>query len=291
MTATPKWSDRFWTSVDGLKLHYRDYDGPLERPPILCLPGLTRNAADFEPVAERFAGEWRVLSVDFRGRGGSQHDSSSANYRPSVYVADLLKLLDQLGIADAVFIGTSLGGLVTMAMAASDGERIAGALLNDIGPEIDPRGLDRIATYVGKPITFETFAAAVDRVSERNADIYPDFSRAQWERFVRRIMRGDDTSGWQFDYDMKIAETFTSPADSSQFDGWHYFQALAGRPVTILRGELSDLLSVEIADRMCGEIADCELVTIPRVGHTPTFEEPESIAAVERLLDRVLAAA
>ena len=289
MTATSKWSDRFWTSVDGLKLHYRDYDGPLDRPPILCLPGLTRNAADFEPVADRFAGDWRVLSVDFRGRGKSQCDPKSANYRPTTYVEDLLKLLDQLGIADAVFVGTSLGGLVTMAMAAGDGERIAGALLNDIGPEIDPRGLERIATYVGKPVTFDSFAAAVDRISDRNADIYPDFSRDQWEAFVRRIMRGNDTSGWQFDYDMKIAETFTAPADSSQFDGWHYFHSLAGRPVTILRGELSDLLSAEVAARMCGVIEDCELVTVPRVGHTPTLEEPESIAALERLLVRVSA--
>ena len=289
MTPSPKWSDRFWTSVDGLKLHYRDYDGPLDRPPILCLPGLTRNAADFEPVANRFAGKWRVLSVDFRGRGKSEHDPLSVNYRPATYVADLLKLLDQLGIADAVFVGTSLGGLVTMAMASNDSERIAGALLNDIGPEIDPRGLERIATYVGKPVTFESFAAAVDRVSERNAEIYPDFSRDQWEAFVRRLLRGDDNSGWQFDYDMKIAETFTAPADSSQFDGWHYFQALGGRPLTILRGELSDLLSDEIAERMCGEVEDCELVTVPRVGHTPTFEEPESVAAVERLLERVLA--
>ncbi|QIK95458.1 alpha/beta hydrolase [Sphingomonas sp. HDW15A] len=290
MSAHLKWSDRFWTSADGLKLHYRDYDGPLDRPPILCLPGLTRNAADFEPVADRFAGEWRVLSVDFRGRGGSQHDPKAENYRPNIYVADLLKLLDQLGIADAVFVGTSLGGLVTMAMAANDSERIAGALLNDIGPEIDPHGLERIATYVGKPVTFDTFAAAVDRVSERNAGIYPDFSREQWEDFVRRIMRGDDESGWIFDYDMKIAETFAAPASSSEFDGWHYFRSLDGRPVTILRGETSDLLSADVAKRMTEEIEDCEMVTVPRVGHTPTFEEPESVAAVERLLQRVLSA-
>lgn len=290
MTASPNWSDRFWTSVDGLKLHYRDYDGPLDRPPILCLPGLTRNAADFEPIAHRFAGEWRVLSVDFRGRGKSSHDPKPENYHPKTYVEDLLKLLDQLGIADAVFIGTSLGGLVTMAMASNDSERIAGALLNDIGPEIDPRGLERIATYVGKPVAFESFAMAVDRVAERNAGIYPDFSRRAWEDFVRRIMRGDDETGWQFDYDMTIAQTFTAPADSTKFDGWRYFRALEGRPVTILRGELSDLLSADIAKRMCKEIEDCELVTVPRVGHTPTFEEPESVAAVERLLARVLAA-
>ena len=289
MTASPKWSDRFWRSVDGLSLHYRDYDGPLDRPPILCLPGLTRNAADFEPVAERFAGDWRVIAVDFRGRGKSQHDPVAANYRPATYVGDLLKLLDQLGVADAVFVGTSLGGLVTMAMASNDSERIAGALLNDIGPEIDPHGLERIATYVGRQATFATLVEAAERIAERNGAIHPGFGPADWERFAKRIMRGDDKRGWQFDYDMKIAETFTQPADSNQFDGWHYLKALDGRPVTILRGELSDLLSVEVAERMCGELEDCELVTVPRVGHAPTLDEPESLAALERLLERVAA--
>ena len=290
MNLHPDWSDRYWTSVDGLKLHYRDYAGPHERPPILCLPGLTRNAADFEPVAERFAGDWRVLAIDFRGRGGSAHDPEPANYRPATYVADLLKLLDQLGIADAVFVGTSLGGLVTMALAASDGERIAGALLNDIGPEIEPAGLARIATYVGRPARFKTLADAVDRVSARNADIHPGYSRSDWGRTVRRLLRGNERDGWTFDYDLRIADNFTAPANPSEFDGWHYLDMLDGRPVTILRGDLSDLLGVEVAARMCQRLADCELVTVPGVGHPPTFEEPESIAALERLLARVLAA-
>lgn len=290
MNSSATWSDRYWNSADGLKLHYRDYSGPHDRPPILCLPGLTRNAADFEPLADHFAGEWRVLAVEFRGRGQSARDPNFANYRPATYVADVLKLLDQLGIADAVFVGTSLGGLVTMALASTDSERIAGALLNDIGPEIDPAGIERIATYVGKPIHFATFAEAVDRISERNAALHVGHDRAAWERFTRRILRGNDRDGWEFDYDMRIAETFAAPADSRQFDGWHFLEALDGRPVTILRGETSDLLNADVAARMASLIGDCELVTVPGVGHAPTFEEPESLAAVDRLLQRVLAA-
>lgn len=288
MTSRSEWSDRYWTSVDGLKLHYRDHAGPHDRPPILCLPGLTRNAADFEPVADRFAGAWRVLSIDFRGRGGSARDPNSANYRPATYVADLLKLLDQLGIADAVFVGTSLGGLVTMALAEHDSERIAGALLNDIGPEIERSGLERIASYVGKPAQFATLGEAVDRVAERNAAIFPDFTRADWERFVARLVAGSERDGWTFDYDLRIADNFTAPADPKTYDGWRYLDALAGRPVTILRGALSDLLSEAVAERMCEALGDCDLVTVPRVGHAPTLEEPESIAALERLLERVL---
>ena len=282
-----EWTDRYWNSADGVKLHYRDHEGDRERPPILCIPGLTRNARDFEPVADRFAGDWRVISIDLRGRGLSAFDPDPANYRPMVYVADILKLLDQLGIADAVFVGTSLGGLCTMALALGDRERIAGALLNDIGPVVDKAGINRIAGYVGKNVRFGGWDDAVDQISDRNEDVYPDYSRADWERFVRRVAR-EDGDAVVFDYDMRIAGNFESATTAP--DMWPMYQALDGRPVAILRGELSDLLAVEVAEQMASAIDDVELVTIPRVGHAPSFDELESIAALERLLDRVIEA-
>ena len=282
-----EWTDRYWNSADGVKLHYRDHDGDRDRPPILCIPGLTRNARDFEPVADRFAGDWRVISIDLRGRGGSAFDPDPANYKPMVYVADILKLLDQLGIADAVFVGTSLGGLCTMALALTDRERIAGALLNDIGPVVDMAGIDRIASYVGKDARFEGWDEAIAQVVARNLDVYPDYTRPEWERFVRRMAR-EDGDAVVFDYDMRIVDNFERAATAPEI--WPLYQALDGRPVTILRGELSDLLSAEVAERMASAIDDAELVTVPRVGHAPSFDEPESIAALERLLARVLAA-
>ena len=281
------WTDRYWNSVDGVKLHYRDYDGNRDRPPILCIPGLTRNARDFEPVADRFAGDWRVIAIDLRGRGGSAFDPDPSNYKPMVYVADILKMLDQLGIADAVFVGTSLGGICTMALALGDRERIAGALLNDIGPEIDRAGVERIAGYVGTAARFASWDEAIDQVSSRNLDIYPDYSRADWDRFVRRMAR-EDGSAVVFDYDMAIAGNFESAASAPEI--WPLYQALDGRPVTILRGELSDLLSAQVAARMASDLPDVELVTIPRVGHAPSLDEPESLAALDRLLARVLEA-
>ncbi len=281
------WTDRFWNSADGVKLHYRDHDGNRDRPPILCIPGLARNARDFEPVADRFAGDWRVISIDLRGRGLSAYDPDPANYRPMVYVGDILKMLDQLGIADAVFVGTSLGGVCTMALALGDRERIAGALLNDIGPVVDSAGIDRIMGYVGKATRFAGWDEAIDQVSSRNLDVYPDYSRAEWERFVRRMAR-EDGSSVIFDYDMAIASNFESAATAPEI--WPLFQALDGRPVTILRGELSDLLNAEVAARMATEISDVELVTVPHVGHAPSLDEPESLAALDRLLGRVLEA-
>ena len=282
------WTDRSWNSADGLKLHYRDYDGPHERPPILCIPGLTRNARDFEPVADRYAGIWRVIAVDLRGRGGSDYDPNAANYAPAVYVADLMKMLDQLGIADAVFIGTSLGGLCTMLLAATDNERIAGALLNDIGPTIDQAGIDRIGSYVGQDTRFSSWDEAAAALTDRNCEMFPRWGAGEWMRYTRRVCR-DEGGTIRLDYDMAIADNFQRAAGKPQIDAWPFYRALDGRPLTILRGEYSDLLSAETAARMVSEIGDAELVTVPSVGHAPSLEEPESLAAIDRLLDRVLA--
>ena len=281
-------ADRYWTSADGIKLHYRDYAGPLDRPPILCIPGLTRNARDFEPLAERYAGEWRVLCVDLRGRGGSGFDPNPVNYAPAVYVTDLLKFLDQLGIADAVFVGTSLGGLCTMLLAATDAERIAGALLNDIGPVIEQAGIDRIGSYVGKDTRYPSWAAAAAALRQRNAATFPNWGDGEWDRYVRRIAR-EEGGEIRFDYDMAIADNFVRAAGQPQVDAWPFYRALDGRPVTILRGELSDLLSDATARAMASELDDARLVTVPHVGHTPNLEEAESHAAIDDLLERVLA--
>ena len=284
-----KCADRYWNSDDGLRLHYRDYEGPRDKPPILCIPGLTRNARDFEPVAERYGGDWRVIAVDLRGRGGSEHDPKAHRYQPAVYVADLLKLLDQLGIADAVFFGTSLGGICTMLLASTDAERIAGAMLNDIGPEIDQRGLDRIGGYVGKDVSFASWEEAAAVIGERNRAVFPKWTTADWDRFARRVCR-EAPDGIRFEYDMAIADNFKAAVERPPKDSWEFFHALAGRPVTILRGELSDLLSQDIAERMAQALGeDAELVTVPNVGHTPNLEEPEVVAALDRLLERVMA--
>jgi pimeloyl-ACP methyl ester carboxylesterase len=283
------WTDRYWNSAEGLRLHYRDYDGPRDQPPILCIPGLTRNARDFEPVADRYAGDWRVLSIDLRGRGESENDPDTRRYSPHYYVADIMKLLDQEGIADAVFMGTSLGGLCTMLLASTDSDRIAGALLNDIGPEIDQAGLDRIGGYVGKETEFASWEDASHALAARNSDIYPTWTSDDWDRFARRLCH-QTAEGIQFQYDMRIADNFGAAANSPDAKRWPHYQALAGRPVTIVRGELSDLLSDEVAERMVKALGDdAELVVVPEVGHTPTLDEPEAQEAMDRLLDRVMA--
>lgn len=281
------WEDRYWTSRDGLRLHYRDYAGRTDRPPLLMLHGLTRNSRDFENIAARYAGDWRVIAVDFRGRGQSDRDPNSAQYMPAIYAGDVLQLLDELGIGEAVFLGTSLGGLVTMIVATVAPDRIAGALLNDVGPELDLSGIDRIKTYVGKPVVFSDWDDAAAKLQERAGDVYPRYGRAEWQRFARRTCRETD-QGVEFDYDMAIADPFNAGNTGEVPDGWPYYRALGGRPVLVLRGETSDLLSDAAAERMGTEIPDVEMVIVPGVGHAPDLDETEAAQAIDRLLERVL---
>ena len=158
MAGKAQYQDGYWWSGDGLRLHYRDYPGRDDRPVIVCLPGLTRNARDFAALAERLAGEWRVICVDLRGRGESGYAKDPMTYLPLTYVQDVSALLASLEIKHFAVIGTSLGGLMAMLLAATGAERLAGALLNDVGPALEEDGLARIRTYVGKSANWPTWA-------------------------------------------------------------------------------------------------------------------------------------
>lgn len=281
-----EYEDRYWTSSDGLRLHFRYYDGDAAKPPVICLPGLTRNARDFEDLADRLAGTWRVLCPEMRGRGDSDYAKDPMTYTPLHYLQDVEALLAQEGIERFVAIGTSLGGLLTMLLAASNPQRIAAAVLNDIGPEVAEAGLARIRGYVGQGRNFETWMHAARALQESNGDIYPDWDITQWLRYAKRIMALGTGGRIAFDYDMKIAEPFEAPSGATpQVDMWPIYDALATRPLLILRGETSDILEAEVAAKMA-ERPGVELVTLPRIGHAPTLDEPESIAAIGRLLAR-----
>jgi pimeloyl-ACP methyl ester carboxylesterase len=282
-----EFENRHWTSEDGLRLHYRDYPGPADKSPLVCLPGLTRNARDYEDLAAKLAGRRRVLCVDFRGRGDSDYARDPASYVPPVYAGDLAALLDQAGIDQFVALGTSLGGLVTMLFAASQPERIAGAILVDVGPEVSAEGIARIRGYVGQGRSFETWMHAARALQELQAGAYPDFATADWLRLAKRTMTLGSNGRIVFDYDMKIAEPFANSDNAVPPDLWPCWKALAGRPLLILRGEQSDILTRDTAARMLSEAPGAELATILRVGHAPTLDEPEAVAAIERLLARV----
>jgi pimeloyl-ACP methyl ester carboxylesterase len=281
------WSDGYWSSSDGLRLHYRDYAGDPSRPPIICIPGLTRNARDFEGVAERLAGDWRLICVDLRGRGQSEHAKDAMSYVPATYVADMEALLAELGLARAVYFGTSLGGIVTMLLAWRDSSRIAGALINDIGPALEARGIEKIRGYVGRSQNWPTWLHAARAIQEMQRDRYPDWKIEHWIAYAKRLCRLTQNGRVVLDYDMRIAEPFKAAGADTGFDLWDAYRGLTNIPSLLLKGELSDLLSDETVARMKAENPALEAVTVPRVGHAPTLDEPEAIETTERLLARI----
>lgn len=284
---TPTWTDGYWWSNDGLRLHYRDYPGPSDRPPILCMAGLTRNARDFETVAARLSPAWRVIAVDFRGRGDSAYAKDAMTYVPLTYVQDVEKLLAELSIDRFVSFGTSLGGLVTMLLAATGHARIAAALLNDVGPVIEPAGLDRIRGYVGKGGSYPTWIHAARGIADLNDDVFPRYDLTDWLAMAKRLYRLSSSGRIVPDYDKKIAEPFRLPGGEAGIDLWPAFDALANVPTLIVRGARSDLLSAETANAMVARLRMATLVTVADVGHAPALDEVEARGAIDALLARV----
>jgi pimeloyl-ACP methyl ester carboxylesterase len=278
------YTDEYWTSPDGLKLYYRDYAGPSDKPPVLCLHGLTRNSRDFAPLAETLAGDWRVIVPEMRGRGNSEYAKDTSTYTPPTYIKDVEALLAELGIEKFVAIGTSMGGLMTMLMAAKDASRIVAAVLNDIGPEIDPTGLAHIAGYVGQGRSFDTWMHAANSLRETHGASFPDYSIDTWLEMAKRTMVLGQNGRLVLDYDMGIADPFKSANDAPQPDLWPAFKALSDTPTLLVRGELSNLLTEQTQSRMAGEHGNLRTVTVPRVGHAPMLDEPESLAAIQALL-------
>ena len=284
------YNDGYWWSPDGLRLHYRDYAGGGDgRPPLLCLPGLTRNARDFEPLAARLAGEWRLICPDMRGRAESAYAKDAMTYVPLTYMQDISRLLADLAITRFVAVGTSLGGIITMLMAATHREWLAGALLNDVGPALEEEGLARIRTYVGVNQSHPTWVHAARALADANGDVYPGYDLQAWLAMAKRLYRLNSGGRIVLDYDMKVAEPIRAMGTEAGVDMWPVMKAFSGIPTLLLRGERSDLLGAATAQRMAAEIGPgAELVTVPGVGHAPVLDEAESVAAIDRLLARVL---
>jgi pimeloyl-ACP methyl ester carboxylesterase len=287
MAAT--YEDRFWTSSDGLNLHYRNYPGPegSAKLPVLCMHGLTRNARDFGSLAEALSATRRVIVPEMRGRGQSAYAADSDTYSPLTYVADVEKLLAELGIEHFVSVGTSMGGLMTMLMAAMKPGRIAAVVMNDIGPEIDAGGIARISGYVGQGRSYPTWVHAARGLAEAHNAAFPDYDLDQWLELAKRTMVVSQSGRIVFDYDMAIAEPFAKPGNAAPADLWPAYDTLAGVPMLLVRGELSDLLSPETVAQMKSRNPALRTITVPRVGHAPTLDEPEVRSQIHALLEGV----
>jgi len=281
--------ERRWTSPDGLSLFARDYapgPGPA-RPPIIAIHGLTRNSADFGAIAPLMAQSGRrVLAVDVRGRGLSDRALDPMTYRPDVYAADVLALMDQAAVDRAVFVGTSMGGLITMALTALRPKAVVAAVLNDIGPEVAPEGLARIAAYSGQPVEIGSWADAAAYAKQINAVAFPHYSDADWDAFARRIFRQQPDGEIGLDYDPDISVPIRAAGAKALVPNlWPMFRRLArNRPTLLVRGGTSDLLSAAIAGKMRKAAPTLAYVEVPGVGHAPMLDEPEAKAAIFEFL-------
>jgi pimeloyl-ACP methyl ester carboxylesterase len=274
---------RFYESNDGLRLFYHDFAPDSSGVPVICLPGLTRNSRDFADLAAHLSVNRRVLTPDLRGRGFSDRDPQWRNYHPGTYVHDVWTLLDALGIGKIIVVGTSLGGLIAMAMAFQNPERMAGVIMNDIGPEIAASGLARIQAYTGKLPPVEDWDEAIAQTREIYGPWLPGLSDAEWRKMAWRAYRTMDDGKPALDMDPRIGDAVREVGPQVG-DPWQLFDALAEIPTLVLRGALSDILSPEILQKMHERKPDLLSEEIADRGHVPLLNEPVALAAIDAFI-------
>jgi len=276
------YEDIFYRGEDGLKLYARDYAHPRPRATVLCLHGLSRNSADFGRLCETLNDEFRLIAVDQRGRGRSEYDSDPANYDAMTYVRDMFTLLDHLAIDRVTAIGTSMGGIISMAMAATAAHRFERIVLNDIGPEIDPPGLERIRSYVGRLPPVATWEEAAAQVRLTNELAFPDYDDDDWLQFARNVYREDDDGRPVLAHDPAIAKSLR--AGSAPINLWPAFDAMQSIPLLVIRGASSDILAPECVVEMQRRRPDLVTVEVPNRGHAPMLDEAEAVMAIRRFI-------
>lgn len=284
-------TDHYVTARDGLRLHVREY-GERTAPslPVVCLPGLARTTADFDALAGALAGDperpRRVLALDYRGRGLSDHDPAPDNYSIPVELDDVLSVLTARAVASAVFVGTSRGGLLVMALAALRPGAIAGVVLNDIGPVIEPQGLMRIKSYIGKlpqPRSFEDGAEILRRLFSAQ---FTRLTDADWLASAQRTWR-ERNGRLVVSYDPKLARALASIDPDHPLPAlWPQFDALAEVPLMVIRGANSDILSTATVEAMRARRRETTVIEVPDQGHAPLLAEADTIARIATFISR-----
>jgi pimeloyl-ACP methyl ester carboxylesterase len=281
-------SSAFVSSADGLRLHARCIGPRSSMLPVVCLPGLTRTAADFDVIATALAdSRRRVISIDYRGRGLSDYDRDPANYSPAVEMADAVTVLTALDALPAIFIGTSRGGILTMLLAATHPGMVAAAVLNDIGSVIEPQGLARIKGYVGHLPQPKDLADAAAILRRLFGSQFPKLSDADWLAGARRAFK-DENGTLVPAYDTALARTLDGVTpDMPAPTLWPQFDALANVPVMVIRGLLSDLLSAQTVEAMRARHRSLRVVEVADQGHPPLLADAETIAQISGFIAAV----
>lgn len=277
--------ERWFDAQDGLRLYYRDYPNASARAPVLCLPGLTRNSRDFEPLASVISRTRRVISPDLRGRGNSQYDPEWRNYQPGQYAADLWQLLDALSIDEVVVIGTSLGGWMAMLLNHQRRDRVSAAVMNDIGPEADPDGIARVVATAGLLDIVASVAEAIEQAKSVYSIAFPDWNDEQWRSYTESTYRLLDDGRFDLNFDRNIGHAAREGVSGLDVDPWTMFDDLAGVPTLLIHGVLSDILTEPIIDKMRRRKPDLRVVRVRDRGHAPLLDEQEAVDAITTFLD------
>lgn len=264
------------TANDGANLYYTDEGDGI---PLLCLSGLTRNGSDFDYLAPHLP-PLRLIRLDYRGRGRSDW-TGAATYTIVQEGADVLSLLDQLGLDSVAILGTSRGGLIGMYLSMVAPERVRGLCLNDVGPVVEPAGLQRISDYIGRRPAARSHAAAAVAL-EHAMEGFEVAPRRWMEEAKKHFVQTDQ--GLDLNYDPALRLAFEAAMKAPPVDLWPMFMACAGKPLAALRGENSDLLSAATFDEMQRRVPEMITAEVPDRGHVPFLDEPESITLIHRFL-------
>ena len=266
-----------FAATDGARLAYDDRGHGL---PVLCLAGLTRSMSDFDYLAP-YLSDIRLIRMDYRGRGASDWTGADT-YTVAQEGKDALALLDHLGIDKAAILGTSRGGLIGMVLAATARDRMAGLCLNDVGPVLERRGLERIFDYVGRNPT----SSSLSELARRLPDLMPGFANVPDSRWLEEVRHHytETPAGLRITYDPALRTAFLAAFDGPEVDLWPLFDAAQGLPLALIRGANSDLLSRDAADAMRQRRPDMIFAEIPDRAHIPFLDEPESLAAIRAWL-------
>ncbi|MEI6486100.1 MAG: alpha/beta hydrolase [Sphingomonadales bacterium] len=284
------WQKAYAFTADSVRLCWREHHAPgvpRDRPALLCLAGLTRNGGDFAHLAGTLGKDWRLIAPDLRGRGESGWARDPLTYVSLTYLRDLSLVMEAAGVDRFAVIGSSLGGLLGLRLTTAHRARMAGMVLVDVGPAIEPAGLARLRANVGRGGNWPTWVHAARDLALRNGGIHPDWTLHDWLEFAKRLCRVGPQGRIIFDYDPRIAEPFRLPQVDAGADDWAAFDSLAGLPVLSVRGALSDLLSAETQGQMQARLPGMIAVTVPGVGHMPTLAEPVAAGALAQFLEQV----
>ncbi|WP_050928194.1 alpha/beta fold hydrolase [Aestuariivita boseongensis] len=270
-----------YTAPDGLSLYYTDEGEGL---PILCLSGLTRNTADFDYVTPHLSGH-RLIKTDYRGRGQSDWAKDHMTYTIPVEVGDVLALMDHLGLEKAAILGTSRGGLVAMGMGVAAPDRIMGVAFNDIGPVIEPVGIEFIKNYIGRNPVWKTHEEAARELPKVMTG-FDNIPESRWEAEVRKLYNQTD-DGLEITYDPRLRDAVLEAGAQPAPDLWPLFDGLAGKPMAVIRGANSNLLSEETVAEMARRAPGLIVAEVPDRGHIPFLDEPPAVAALQEWIGKI----